>query len=99
MKRRVVVTGIGAVSPNGVGREAFWSATRRGVSGVGMITRFDCSKHLVQIAGEVTDFDETQYVNVKDRPHVSRVVPLAIAAAGEAIADAGLEPARMGREE
>ena len=56
VKRRVVVTGMGAVSPNGIGREAFWNATRRGQSGVRRITRFDASRHQVQIAGEVTGF-------------------------------------------
>ncbi len=73
VKRRVVVTGIGGVSPNGIGREAFWNATRRGQSGVRRITRFDASRHQVQIAGEVTDFDE--FVEPKERQHVSRAVP------------------------
>ena len=99
MKRRVAITGIGAVSPNGAGRERFWEATKRGQSGVRRITRFDPSGIQVQIAGEVPDFDETAYVNAKDRPHVSRCVPLGIAAAQEAVADAGLEPERMTREE
>ena len=99
MKRRVVITGIGAVSPNGVGREAFWQATREGRSGVRRITRFDPSRHQVQIAGEVAGFDETAEVAPKDRPHVSRCVPLGIAAAREAIQDAGVDPSRMSREE
>jgi hypothetical protein len=99
VKRRVVVSGMGAVSPNGVGREAFWNATRRGHSGVRRITRFDASRHQVQIAGEVADFDESAYVEAKERHHVSRAVPLAIAAAREAVTDAGIEPARMSRDE
>jgi len=99
MKRSVVVTGIGAVSPNGIGREAFWRATRSGISGVGRITRFDCSRHAVQVAGEVRDFDEQQYISTKERQHVSRVAPLAIAAAWEALDDAGLETAHMSRDE
>jgi 3-oxoacyl-[acyl-carrier-protein] synthase II len=99
MRRRVVVTGIGAVSPNGVGREAFWCATRRGASGVRRITRFDATGLAVQIAGEVEGFDEALWVAAKDRPHVSRVTPLAIAAASEALEDAGLDPARMSRDE
>jgi 3-oxoacyl-[acyl-carrier-protein] synthase II len=82
-RNRVVITGIGAVSPNGIGREAFWRATREGVSGVCRIRRFDASCFLVQIAGEVRDFDEDAWVNPKDRPHVSRVVPLGINRAGE----------------
>lgn len=99
MKRRAVVTGIGAVSPNGIGREAFWEATRQGLSGVRRISRFDASPYAVQIAGEIEGFDEEAYVPPKDRPHVGRVVPLAVAATTEALADAGIEPARMTRDE
>jgi 3-oxoacyl-[acyl-carrier-protein] synthase II len=98
--RRVVITGIGAVSPNGIGRERFWEATRNGVSGVRRITRFDPSGYQVQVAGEVPDeFDEKLYVEVKDRPHVSRAVPLAAASVAEAVADAGLDVKAMGRDE
>src|SRR5690242_11957797 len=99
MSRRVVVTGIGAVSPNGVGRENFWRATREGVSGVRRITRFDPSTHAVQVAGEVVDFDESTWVSPKDRPHVSRAVPLALAAVHEALEDGGVEPQAMTRDE
>jgi 3-oxoacyl-[acyl-carrier-protein] synthase II len=99
MKKRAVVTGIGAVSPNGVGREAFWNATRRGISGVRPITRFDASGFSVRIAGEVAGFDEARYVAPKDRPHVSRCVPLGYAAAREALEDAGVEYSKMTREE
>ena len=94
MKKRAVVTGIGAVSPNGIGREAFWDATRNGVSGVKPITRFDPSRFSVHIAGEVAGLRRKPYVRPKDRPHVSRCVPLGVAAAREALDDAGLEPAR-----
>ena len=98
--RRVVITGIGAVSPNGIGRERFWEATRNGVSGVRRITRFDPSAYQVQVAGEVSDeFDEKKYVEIKDRPHVSRAVPLAAAAVKEALADAGLDAASMSRDQ
>ena len=97
---RVVITGIGAVSPNGIGRERFWEATRNGVSGVRRITRFDPSAFQVQVAGEVPDeFDEKKYVEVKDRPHVSRAVPLAVASVEEALADAGLDAGAMTRDE
>ncbi len=99
MRRRVVITGIGAVSPNGVGREAFWAATRCGVSGVKPIRLFDASSLAVQVAGEVSGFDPDRYVSPKDRPHVSRVVPLARAAAEEALADAGIEPQRLQRDD
>ena len=98
--RRVAITGIGAVSPNGIGREQFWEATRNGVSGVRRITRFDTSGYQVQVAGEVPpEFDEKRYVEVKDRPHVSRAVPLAAAAVGEALCDAALDVRAMTRDE
>ncbi len=99
MKRRVVVTGIGAVSPNGIGRKAFWDATKRGVSGVGKITRFDASLQPVQVAGEIRGFDESLYFTAKDRQHVSRVAPLGIAAVKEALEDAGLDTAAMSRDQ
>ncbi|HLK46605.1 MAG TPA: beta-ketoacyl-[acyl-carrier-protein] synthase family protein [Bryobacteraceae bacterium] len=98
--RRVVITGIGAVSPNGIGRECFWQATRAGRSGVRRITRFDPSAFVVQVAGQVPDeFDEKRYVEPKDRPHVSRAVPLAAASVAEALDDAGLDTASMSRDE
>src|SRR5260370_4552085 len=97
--RRVVITGLGAVSPNGIGREVFWEATRNGVSGVRRISRFDPAAYPVQVAGEVADFDEGAYVSPKDRQHVSRVVPLGLAAVGEALVDSGVDYASMSREE
>ena len=99
MTRRVVVTGIGAVSPNGIGREAFWAATCSGKSGVLRITAFDPADLPVQIAGEISDFDPLRHISAKDADNVSRTVPLAIAAAREAVEDAGLEPDRMALEE
>jgi 3-oxoacyl-[acyl-carrier-protein] synthase II len=97
---RVAVTGIGAVSPNGIGREPFWKASVNGESGVRRITRFDPSGFAVQVAGQVPDeFDDKKYVEVKDRPHVSRAVPLAAASVAEAVADAGLDPASLSRDE
>jgi 3-oxoacyl-[acyl-carrier-protein] synthase II len=99
MIRRVVVTGIGAVSPNGIGREAFWEATRNGISGVRRIGNFDPEPFPVQIAGQIVGFDESRYVSAKDRPHVSRVTPLAVAAVEEAMADAGLDSRAMSRDE
>jgi 3-oxoacyl-[acyl-carrier-protein] synthase II len=99
MERRVVVTGIGAISPNGVGREAFWTATKNGISGVRRIEAFDPSPFAVQIAGQVPDFDEDRYVSAKDRPHVSRVTPFAVAAVEEALDDSGIAPKDLSREQ
>jgi len=99
MPRRVVITGMGAVSPNGIGTEAFWCATRKGLSGVAAITRFDTSGMAVRVAGEVKDFREEVYVTAKDRPHTSRATPLAIAAVTEALQWAGLDTAAMDRDQ
>jgi 3-oxoacyl-[acyl-carrier-protein] synthase II len=99
MKRRVVITGIGAISPNGIGAEAFWKATRNGESGIGPITRFDASEFGVRVAGEIKGFREEDYVAPKDRPHVSRVAPLAVAAVQEALESAGIEVSTMTRED
>jgi len=99
LKRRVVVTGIGAISPNGAGREAFWEATWQGKSGIRRIQRFDPSSLPVQIAGEIVGFEPTRYISAKDSANVSRVVPLAVAAADEAVSDAGLNPLQMTLED
>ena len=99
MSPRVVVTGIGAVSPNGLGREAFWEGTWQGRSGIRRIERFDPSSLPVHIAGEIVGFEPTRYISEKDAANVSRVVPLAVAAAGEAVSDAGLKPREMTLEE
>jgi 3-oxoacyl-[acyl-carrier-protein] synthase II len=93
--RRVVITGIGCVTPIGIGRESFWSALHNGVSGVRRIQSFDPVDSPVQIAGEVQDFDWEAELNPKDRKHVARIVPLALAAARGAMADAGIDTAEM----
>src|ERR1700757_1663049 len=99
MKRRVVITGMGVVSPNGIGRSAFTEAILEGRSGVRRISRFDPSGVSVQIAGEVPAFDELAWVEKKERKHVSRVLPMAIAAASEALSQAGLDPSRLSVDE
>src|SRR3974390_1147651 len=98
--RRVVITGIGAISPNGIGRECFWAATRSGASGVRRISRFDPAGFQVQVAGPIPpEIEEERWVSAKDRPHVSRAVPMAVASVTEALEDAGLDPLSMSREE
>lgn len=92
MSKRVVITGTGCVSPNGIGNEAFRRAVLAGTSGVRRITRFDTSNLPVHIAGEVIGFDELAWVEKNQRKHVSRAVPLAIAASAEALAEAGIDP-------
>jgi 3-oxoacyl-[acyl-carrier-protein] synthase II len=89
---------MGAVSPNGIGNAVFSEAILAGRSGVRRITRFDPSALNVQIAGEVVGFDELAWMDKKERKHVSRVLPFAIAAASEALADSGLDPSRLALE-
>ncbi len=95
MKKRVVITGMGVVSPNGIGNEAFCRAVLAGTSGVRRVSSFDASELPVQIAGEVCGFDELAWVDARERKHVSRVVPLALAASSEALRDAGMDTSRL----
>src|SRR6185503_16224752 len=88
--RRVVITGFGCVTPIGIGREAYWSSLRSGKSGVRRIESFDASEFNVQIAGEIPEFDWKAELNPKDRQHVPRTVPLALAAAREAVRDSAI---------
>src|SRR2546430_16946343 len=93
--RRVVITGMGCTTPIGIGRSAFWQSLQNGVSGIRKIESFDVSDSAVKIAGEVRDFDWETVISTKDRKHVPRTVPLVLAAAREAMADAGIETEDM----
>jgi 3-oxoacyl-[acyl-carrier-protein] synthase II len=97
MNERIVITGIGAVSPNGIGREEYFAATRTGRSGIRSISQFDPGTLPCRIAGEV-DFDPTAWVDAKNIRHVSRVVPMSIMATDEALRDAGLSPKALDLE-
>src|ERR1051325_8351194 len=97
--RRVVITGMGCVTPLGIGREAFWQALIKGESGVRRIESFDVSRSPVKIAAQVPGFDWEAQLNPKDRKHVPRTVPLALAAAREAIADSELQPEELTLEQ
>ena len=99
MLRRAVITGMGVVSPNGIGNAAFGAAVLSGKSGVKKITRFDTSDLEVKIAGEIQDFNELDWMDPMERKHVSRTVPLAFAASSEALADAGMDPGKLSLEE
>jgi 3-oxoacyl-[acyl-carrier-protein] synthase II len=90
---------MGVVSPNGVGNAAFADGVLQGRSGVRRISRFDSSEIPVQIAGEVPDFDELAWVEKRERKHVSRVLPLALAAATEALGSAGFDSASLPLEQ
>jgi 3-oxoacyl-[acyl-carrier-protein] synthase II len=97
--RRVVITGMGCVTPLGIGREAFWRGLIAGESGVRRIAAFDPSSFPVQIAAEIPSFDWEAQLNPKDRKHVPRTVPLALAAAREALEDARLFPSDLSLDE
>jgi 3-oxoacyl-[acyl-carrier-protein] synthase II len=99
MLPRVVITGMGVVSPNGIGKDAFTRSILAGKSGVKRISRFDPCCLPVKIAGEIPEFDELAWVDARERKHVSRVVPLAVAASAEALEDAGLDSSKMSLEE
>jgi 3-oxoacyl-[acyl-carrier-protein] synthase II len=90
---------MGVVSPNGIGNEAFCRAILAGTSGVRRVSSFDPGDLPVQIAGEVEGFDELAWVDAHERKHVSRVVPLALAASTEALRDAGIETSRLSLEQ
>ena len=90
---RVVISGMGCLTPAGNSRECLWTAFREGRSGVGRIERFDPSPFPVQIAGEVRGVDPFENVSAKERQHVSRAAALAIGATRQALADAKLDPA------
>jgi 3-oxoacyl-[acyl-carrier-protein] synthase II len=90
--RRVVITGLGVVTPVGNDLETFWANLRNGVSGIGRIQAFDTSAYDCQIAGEVRDFDPKNYFrNPKDVRRTDRYTHLAMAAAKMALADSGLD--------
>ncbi|MFQ5684435.1 MAG: beta-ketoacyl-[acyl-carrier-protein] synthase family protein [Candidatus Binatia bacterium] len=98
-RRRVVVTGMGVLSPNGNGAQAFWRATRAGISGVDQISLFDPSGLACQIAGEVKDFHPEAYLPLKDLKRVGRSVSLAIAASTAALQSARVDPESMTLDE
>jgi len=94
-EKTVVITGLGCVSPNGVGKAPFFNALCRGESGIRTISRFDTGDLNCRIAGEVVHFDPLVWLSRKEQPHVPRTVPMGIAAATEALLDAGLNPDQL----
>ncbi len=91
MSRRVVVTGVGLLTPVGKGTEATWDAIRAGRGGIGRITLFDASAFSCQIAGEVKNFDPAQYIEKKEIKKMGRFIQFAVAAADEALKNSGLK--------
>lgn len=100
-QRRVVVTGMGAITPIGNNIEEFWNNIKRGKSGIDPITYFDTTDYRCKLAAEVKDFDPTQYMDKKSARRMEQFCQFAVAAAGQAITDAGLnmeqeDPYRVG---
>jgi 3-oxoacyl-[acyl-carrier-protein] synthase II len=89
--RRVVVTGVGVVSPVGTSNETAWEAVREGRSGIRRIALFDTTGYDVHIAGEITDFDPLQYFNKRELSRLDRFVQFALVAADSAVKNAGLD--------
>ncbi|MNK71514.1 3-oxoacyl-[acyl-carrier-protein] synthase 2 [compost metagenome] len=101
MNSRVVVTGLGAISPLGADLAQTWEGMKQGKSGIGPITRFDATHNATKIAGEVPDFDPTRYMDRKDAKRTARFAQFAIAASKQAWEHAGLDieklqPERVG---
>ena len=96
--RQAVITGIGVVSPFGIGRELFRRGLREGLSATRRIALFDPQELPCQVAAEVPGFDPAAFLPEQDRDRVGRVVPMAIAATTEAMTDAGLDPERLAPE-
>jgi 3-oxoacyl-[acyl-carrier-protein] synthase II len=90
VKNRVVITGVGLITPVGIGVEASWSAICAGKSGIGPITHFDAGVFKTQIAGEVKGFDPLEFMEKKDAKRTQPYIHYAVAAAKMAVADAGL---------
>lgn len=97
-KRRVVITGLGAISPVGTGIPETWQSIVAGKSGIAGITHFDASLFACRIAGEVRNFDVTQYLPAKDARRMDRFIHFGLVAGIEAIKDSGLEVSEQNAE-
>ncbi len=97
-ERRVVLTGIGLVSPLGVGTDKNWQALLRGESGIGPLTRFDTSRHATRFGGEVHGFDPLQFMDRKEARKMDLFIQFAMAAAHFAVEDSGLSPEALAGE-
>lgn len=91
MGNRVVITGLGAITPIGIGKDAFWQGLQEGKNGIGRTTRFDASNCAAQIAGEVKDFEPSAYIDKKESRRMDRFAQFAVAAAKMAFEDAQLD--------
>lgn len=90
-RRRAVITGLGVIAPNGIGKDAFWIALKEGKSGIKKLTRFDASSYTSRVAGEVNNFDPTDYMSPKSARRIDRFTQFAVAATRMARGDAQLD--------
>ena len=97
-KKRIVITGMGAVTPIGVGKESFWESCKEGHSGIKPITRFNTEGYSSTIAGEIKEFDPLDYMNTKQVKRSDRFSHLAVASANLAIKDAQLDLDKISRD-
>ena len=93
--RRVVITGIGLVSPLGIGRETNWKALVEGKGGISLISRFDTSGFSSKIAGEIKDFDPLAFIDRKDARKMDAFIQYAVVAAQLAVDDSGIKPSAL----
>lgn len=98
MRKRVVITGLGCVTPVGTGKDKFWENIKNGICGIDKITRFDSSSFQTQIAGEVKDFNPEDYINKKESKRMDRFTHFAIASASLAVKDANLDIDLLNKE-
>jgi 3-oxoacyl-[acyl-carrier-protein] synthase II len=93
--RRVVITGVGALTPVGNTAEEFWASLQQGRSGIGPITKFDATDYPTRIAGEIRNFDEAKYIDKKESRRLDPYLKYAIATSAMAVEDAALDPAKI----
>ena len=91
MKKRVVITGMGAITPVGIGKENYWNSLKTGKSGIGRITKFEIGEFPTQIAGEIKGFDPNDYIDKKESKRMDRFTQLAVAATKQAFDDSGIK--------
>lgn len=98
MKHRAVITGMGVISPVGNHLDEFWNNLIEGKSGIGLLTRFDTTNLPTKVAGEVKNFEPTDWINKKESRHMDRFAQFAIAAAKMAVQDSGLDLEKVDKE-
>ena len=94
-----VITGVGIVSPFGVGKDAFFKGLREGLSGLGPVTLFEPNGLKSRVVGEVKNFNQKDHIKPEDEKRVPRIVPLGVAAAKEAFADSGVRLENLSLDE